>query len=145
MTKNARMNPANLVAMLLVVAAVGTGVGLILGPSFNVIGGAPAWTRGVFVACCTSSGLLFLLDRRGSVSDLKPLGLAFAALVLLMAVSGVDSGQGEGGLSGAISDAKRDLLIYVGLVLMPVFILIQHVSQVYTRWRAGQVGLKGRS
>jgi hypothetical protein len=53
-----------------------------------------------------------------------------------MAVSGMDSGRGEGGLSGEISDVKRDLLVYVGLVLTPVFALLQHVSQVYTRWRA---------
>lgn len=78
-------------------------------------------------------------------AQMKPVNLVAMLLVVAAVGSRVDSGQGEGGLSGEISDVERDLLVNVGLVLMPVFVLIQHVSQVYTRWASGRVGLRGRS
>jgi hypothetical protein len=132
--KNTRMAPSNLVAMLLFVGSVGGGVGLILGPSFEVIGGAPAWTRGVFLACWVSSGLLLMLDKNGSIADLKPLGLSLLALVLLMAVSGVREDDAPG-MGADFSDLDRAVTVYIGLVLSPVVSVLIHVGEILERWK----------
>lgn len=137
--RNARMAPTNLVAMLLFVWMVGAGVGLILGPNLVVIGAAPSWTRGVFLACWVSSGLLLMMDKKGRISDLKPLGLSLLWLMLLMAFSGPRDSDAEG-LGREISDVVRWLMIFGGLVLAPVLSLMVHVSEFYSRWKAASSG-----
>lgn len=132
--RDVRMAPSSLVAMLLFVGSVGGGVGLILGPSFEVIGGAPAWTRGVFLACWVSSGLLLVLDKKGSIADLKPLGLSLLALVLMMTVSGVRGDEAQG-LAAEFSDLVRAMMVYIGLVLSPVVSVLIHVGEIFERWK----------
>lgn len=129
---NTRMTPANTVAMFLVVGVVAAGFGLILGPSFEVIGAAPTWTRGVFLACTVANVLLFALDKLRSLSDLKALGFSLLFLVLLMTFSGAGRENAEG-LDAALDDMTRWLVVYGGLVLAPIAALMEHGGGVYTR------------
>lgn len=134
--RSARMTAGNAVGLIYLAWASGAAIGIFLGAGIGAMADAPAWARGVFATCFVLSALLAWRDRRRELSDLRPYGHVLVVLLLLLGLYGVTGGGDGGGDDVDVirADLARVLLVYGGLVLLPLVALSGHVGISYERW-----------
>lgn len=146
--RSARMTAGNAVGLIYLAWASGAAIGIFLGAGIGAMADSPAWARGVFATCFVLSALLAWRDRRRELSDLRPYGHVLVALLLLLGLYGVMGGGGGDGwgyrddFDVILADLVRVLLVYGGLVFLPVVALSGHVGISYERWSRSAIEAK---